>query len=247
MSHPDREKAMVYRDIPRVDAKRIASLQGLTVADLHDALPPAARAAGLLDQSMRAMTPGLRVVGQAVTAFCAPNDSLMTHCALYLAQRGDVLVISNGGVRFGALWGGNVAFDAQAAGLGGAVVEAPVRDLGFIRELKFPVWANSVSVTRSEKNGAGCVNRPISCGGCVINPGDIVVADDDGVLCFSPVHIEALVDQVSKRVRLESELREKLSAGVRLFETQNFGALLQQKGIEIKDGCWNESLSCDKP
>ena len=240
MTTPNNQEAAIYRDIPRVDAALIASLHGLTVADLHDALPPAARSAALLDQSIRIMTPGLRTVGQAVTALCAPNDSLMAHCALYVARRGDVLVISNGGAPIGALWGGNVAYDAKAVGVAGAVVEAPIRDVAFIRELQFPVWANAVSVSRAEKHGIGFVNQPVSCGGRIVNPGDIIVADDDGVLCFSPVHIETLVDRVQQRVRDERELRKRIASGARLFETQNFQELLKAQGIELKDGCWGD-------
>jgi 4-hydroxy-4-methyl-2-oxoglutarate aldolase len=232
------ENATIYRDIPRTHADSLARLHGLSVADLHDALPPTARSAGLLDQSIRPITPGLRSCGRAITAFCAPGDSLMTHCALYLARPGDVLIISNGGVPNGALWGGNVSFDAKAFGLAGAVVDGPVRDVAFNRELQYPLWASSVSVSRAEKKGHGYVNLPVSCGGRIVNPGDIVVADDDGVLVFSPEHIEVIVDQVRSRSRDEAEMHRRISAGERLFDTQNFAQLLKDKGIAIQDGDW---------
>lgn len=231
-------RAKIYRDIPRIDAEVIASLRDLGVADLHDALSPAERSAGLLNSSIRPIVPGVRVCGQAVTAFCAPGDSLMAHCALYLARPGDVLVISNGGVPHGALWGGYVAFDAKTFGIAGTIVDAPVRDTAFIRELGYPVWASSVSVSRAGKTGEGYVNLPVSCGGSLINPGDIIVADDDGVLAFSPQHVQAMVNAVRSRAQMESELRRRMQAGERLFETQKFGALLESQGIAIEEGHW---------
>jgi 4-hydroxy-4-methyl-2-oxoglutarate aldolase len=237
------ENAIIYRDIPRIDATLLARLHGLGVADLHDALPPIARAAGLLGSSMRPITQGLRMCGQAVTAFCAPGDSLMSHCALYLAHPGDVLVVSNGGAATGAVWGGNMAIDAKAAGIAGAVVDGPVRDVGTFRDLHFPVWASSVSVSRAEKLGRGHVNVSVACGGCVVNPGDIVVADDDGVLVFPPQHIGAVAEAVGVRAREETELHQKIQRGGRIFEIMDFGRLLECKGIKVREGFWSNGDS----
>jgi 4-hydroxy-4-methyl-2-oxoglutarate aldolase len=231
-------KAKIYREIPRADGSLIASLRGLTVADIHDALTPEARSAGLMNQSMRPVTPGLRICGQAMTAFCALGDSLMVHCALYLAQPGDVLVISSGGVPHGALWGGNVAFDAKAHGLAGTIVDAPVRDVAAIRELRYPAWASSIAVTRLEKMGQGFVNLPVACGGCLVRPGDVIVADDDGVLAFSPLFIPQIVSSVQDRARREAQVRRRIEAGERLFETQDFAKLLEDSGAEVCDGSW---------
>jgi len=233
------EQSKVYRDIPRVAPDLVACLRDLTVADLHDALSPVARGAGLLSARMRPIAPALRAYGQAVTAFCTPGDSLMAHCALYLARPGDVLVLSNGGVPYGALWGGHMAFDAQAFGLAGCIVDGPVRDVAYLRELQYPVWASSISVSRTEKWGRGTVNMPVPCGDCVVNPGDIVVADDDGVLVFGPEKIETLVSKVCNRLRSESDIRRQIKAGRRLFETQKFADLLETRGIAIEDGHWN--------
>jgi 4-hydroxy-4-methyl-2-oxoglutarate aldolase len=228
----------VYRDVPRVDPDLIARLRELTVADLHEALPAAARDAGLLSPRVRAIVPGIRTYGQAVTAYCTPGDSLMAHCALYVARPGDVLVLSNGGVPTGAMWGGHMAFDAQTFGLAGSVIDGPVRDVADLRELRYPVWASSTSVSRAEKLGAGYVNMPVSCGSCVINPGDIVVADDDGVLVFGPENIEPLVGEVRSRLRRRSNIRPQIKEGQRLFDTQKFGDLLETHGIAIQDGHW---------
>jgi len=232
------ESVRVYRDIPRAAPDLMASLRELTVADLHDALSPAARAAGLLNPGMRPIVSGMRAYGQAVTAFCTPGDSLMAHCALYLARAGDVLVLSNGGVATGALWGGYVALDAKTSGLAATIVDGPVRDVASCRELQYPVWASSISVSRAEKLGRGYVNLPVPCGGCLVNPGDIVVADDDGVLVFGPQTLEPLLSAVRGTLRRQSPLRGRIMKGERLFETQNFGALLETHGIVIQDGHW---------
>lgn len=208
------------------------------MADIHDALPQAVRSTGLLDPSMRAITPGLSACGQSVTAFCEPGDSLMSHCAAYLARPGDVLVISNGGTARGALWGGHLAFDAKVVGLAGTIVDAPIRDTHSIRRLQYPLWATGVSVSRSEKNGYGYVNMPVTCGGKIINPGDIIVADDDGVLAFPPSYIASIVATVRAKARDDADIRRRVEKGERLFDTQGFGQLLAMKGIQILDRVW---------
>jgi 4-hydroxy-4-methyl-2-oxoglutarate aldolase len=235
---PD-ESSRVFRDIPRVRAEQLADLRGLAMADVHDALPPAVRSAGLLHAGIRPLTPGLRACGQAVTAYCAPGDSLMSHCAAYLAQPGDVLVITNGGVAYGALWGGHMAFDAKTFGLAGTVADAPIRDSASLREIEYPVWARGVSVSRTEKRGLGCVNMPIACGGASVNPGDIVVADDDGVLVFAPMFIDSIVKKVRHKSHEDAAIRRRVAGGERLFDTQGFRLLLEQNGVAIHDGTWH--------
>jgi 4-hydroxy-4-methyl-2-oxoglutarate aldolase len=228
-----------YRDIPRADAGLLARLQGFSVADLHDALSSGARGASLLDHAVRPITEGARVCGQAVTAFCAPGDSLLAHVALYVARPGDVLVLCNGGIEPAALWGGNMAFDAKALGVAGAVIDAPIRDVGSIRALKFPTWASSVSAVRADKKGVGAVNVPVVCGGKTINPGDVVVADDDGILVFSPTHLDEIADAVSRRLDDEARLRGRIETGQRIFEIAGLDRLLKDRGVAIEERAWN--------
>lgn len=231
------QPATIYREIPRIDEELLESVRAFSVADLNDVLTPLTRDAALLPRLLQPLIPGRRVCGQAITAYSASGDGLISHCALYLARRGDVLVIASGSSSC-AVWGGAVAFDAKTLGLAGAVVYGAVRDVGQIREMGFPTWMRLASASRSEKKGEGCINTPIHCGDTVVNPGDIVVADDDGVMAFSPSHIRALVDQAKRKRDSESAMRKRVEAGERLFKVARFDELLASNGIEIKDGCW---------
>jgi len=231
------EPTTIYREIPRIPGEWLESIRGCSVADLNDALPPPIRDAALLPSSLQSLVPGTRICGQAITAQSATGDGLISHCALYLARRGDVLVISSEGSD-SAMWGGAVAFDAKTLGLAGAVVYGAIRDVGVIREMRFPTWMRLASASRSEKKGQGYVNTPIACGTTIIHPGDIVVADDDGVLAFAPSHIDKLVEQVRRKREAESEMRRRVESGERLFKVARFDELLAANGIEIKDGHW---------
>lgn len=234
------DTAVIYREIPRRAAELLAGLRGLGVADVYDALPPAARETCLMDGFIPPVTHGLKAHGQAITAFCPQGDSLMSHCALYLARPGDVIVISNGGVSRGAVWGAAMTHDATVTGIAGAIIDAPVRDVALTREMQFPLWARAVSAAPGEKSGEGYVNMPVSCGGRTVNPGDIVIADDDGVLVFSPDHIEAVLQTTSRILQRQADLRHRIARGERLFETQNFAQLLGAKQIEIRAECWRD-------
>ncbi len=152
---------VIYRKIPRVDPALIESLRGIPVADLHDEMSAVDRKTRLMHHTMRPVVPELSFVGTAVTAFNSPGDNLMMHAALYYAEQGDVLVVSNGGEVNGSLWGGNAAIQAQRSGVQALVADGPIRDVTQIRELRFPVYATSISVTRPMKQAPGTVNVPI--------------------------------------------------------------------------------------
>jgi 4-hydroxy-4-methyl-2-oxoglutarate aldolase len=215
---------LLYRDILR--------------ADIADALPPAVRSAGLLRPELRPLLVERRIFGPAVTAYCAPGDSVMSHCALYFSKPGDVLVISNGGVPEGAIWGGTMAVEAKRVGVAGVMVDGPVRDVETFRALPLPVWASAVSASRAEKRGRGYVNQPVSCGGCVVNPGDIVVADDDGILAFAPRYLESIVAATRQRKTKDAALLEKMKAGERIYDIIGIGSVLQAAGADIREGIW---------
>src|SRR5581483_3780491 len=131
---------------------------------------------------MRPVRIGQRAAGPAVTAFSFPGDNLMQHLALSLAEPGDIVVI-NAFWSFAPNWGGGGTMWGKPNGIGGAIVDGPVRDTEDIVRFEFPVWSTRIAPGAVNKGaGAGAVNVPISCGGVVVNPGDVVVADDDGVI-----------------------------------------------------------------
>jgi 4-hydroxy-4-methyl-2-oxoglutarate aldolase len=227
---------MIYRDIPRIDSQLIAGLRGLAVADISDVLPATVGAAGLMRRSIGSVTPGLSVCGQAVTAFCAMGDGLIAHTALFLAKAGDVLVLSDGaGETRAALCGGNAAVDAKAQSIAGAVVDGAVRDVDTLRALAFPTWARAVTAAHGEKAGHGWVNKPISCGGVIVHPGDIVIGDDDGIIVFPPSYAEFVATEVRRIKERDAGVYKRIKAGERIFSIAKF-----DEKVAIRDGHWTD-------
>jgi 4-hydroxy-4-methyl-2-oxoglutarate aldolase len=222
-------------------------LRGLTVADLSDALSGAGHPPRLLGQSLWSLTSGARICGQAVTAFCAKGDGLMSHCALFLAHPGDVLVLADGGSGDAALFGGNMAIDARALGVAGIIVDGPVRDVSRMRALKLPLWARSTSPRRGAKKGEGSVNMPLSCAGALVNPGDIIVADDDGILALAPFHIDEIVHAVQRKLVEESALARRIEQGERIFRIAGLDKLLEQMRVSIEPTHWIPPLPSNAP
>ncbi|HEY2050381.1 MAG TPA: RraA family protein [Caulobacteraceae bacterium] len=225
---------LIYRDIVRIDPALLDAIRGMSVADICDTLPAPISASALMHRSIRAITPGLRSCGQAITAFAANGDGLIPHVALYVAQAGDVLVLSNGPQESdSALCGGNAALDAKAKGVAGAVCDGAVRDVAALREMGFPTWGKAVTGAHGGKEGVGWVNKAVSCGGVIVKPGDIVVADDDGVIAFSPAYAEFVVKEVGRLQQRDAMVKARIANGERLFEMANFG-----EKVEIQDGVW---------
>lgn len=232
--------SVIYSDIPSCDPKLIEKLRTLSVADLSDAISAKAGGQRILNERIRSVIPGERLCGQAVTAFCEPGDGLMSHCALYLAKAGNVLILSNLGSADGAIWGGNMAIDAKSIGLAGIVCDGAIRDTALIRELKVPTWASATSFKKPAKAGRGSVNVPVECGGVLVAPGDIVVADDDGILVLSPSEAEAIIAIAQDRIEEERVLRLRISRGERLFEAAGLRQMLDDYGFRIRQGCWSD-------
>jgi 4-hydroxy-4-methyl-2-oxoglutarate aldolase len=225
---------LIYRDIVRIDPSLLDAIRGMSVADICDVLPATVSASALMHRSIRALTPGLATCGQAITGFAANGDGLIPHIALHVAQAGDVLVLSNGPQESGsALCGGNGGLDAKTKGVAGAVCDGAVRDVAALREMGFPTWAKSATAAHGGKDGVGWVNKPVSCGGVIVKPGDIVVADDDGVIAFSPAYAEFVVKEVGRVQARDAMVKARIASGERLFEMANFG-----EKVEIQNGVW---------
>jgi 4-hydroxy-4-methyl-2-oxoglutarate aldolase len=229
----------IFRSIPRCDDSVLLSLEGFGVADLQDAMDPQWRQPSLMNAEMRPVNPGVRILGRAVTAFNAPGDNLMMHCGLSVAQSGDVLVVSNGGVPHGALWGENAALFATRRGLAGVIVDGPIRDTDALRRLRFPVWSTLVSVSTPGKAKLGSVNVPLTCAGVLVRPGDIVVADGDGVIVLRPELVGPIVERATTRAQKDAAMQAAVSAGTSIFEHAGMDGILRELGTDIEDGTWN--------
>lgn len=226
----------VYLGVDRVDAEICAAARAVSVSDLHEALGPVAGRAATMSAAMRPVSRGLRIAGPAVTALCAPGDNLMMHRALYLARHGDVLVVQAGGT--GAQWGDVAAQYARHKGLEGVVVDGYVRDTDAMEALRFPVWSTLVGPSSPGKCGAGLVNAPIVCAGVRVEPGDLVVADGDGVIVIPRAEAAAAVERATQRMRNEDALVARILAGEHPWHFGGAADGYAKLDVEEIDGPW---------
>lgn len=231
-------KPVIYNRIPAVDAALLDRAAQFGVADLHEGLGAVAGRMCLMSPAMRPLASGQRLCGQAVTAWNYPGDNLMIHAALNVAGPGQVLVLTNGGSPQGALWGDVACGFAVKKGLGGAVIHGATRDTDAIRALGFPVWTTAISVEHPEKRGPGAVNVPVVVDGVLVEPGDVIVGDADGVLVIPRALLEATVAKAELRAEAEKVFRMRIAAGETLLEILGMGAVIEAAGIDQIDATW---------
>jgi 4-hydroxy-4-methyl-2-oxoglutarate aldolase len=217
---------IIYLDFPHPDPALTAAYAQLGVADIHEGMAEDR----VLTAEVHAILPGAHTVGPALTVLCAAGDTLMMHRALALSRPGDVMVIVTDRPTSSGMWGNLVTTCARARGLAGVVVDGPVRDVGAIREMHFPVWARSISPLRSTRKGPGCINVPISCGGVAIYPGDLIAADDDGVVVVPAAQLEDVLQKARLRGQRETDAMPHLTQGVTPYEVWGMEQYLRAAG-----------------
>lgn len=196
----------------------------LSVCQVLDALG----ASWPVETSIRPTDPSFRLCGPALTALCAPDDNLSLHHALYLAQPGQVLVVSCPGGTDVALWGELMSVSAKARGLAGTILDAPARDPLEISALGYPVFARSIHPRRAAKQRYGAVGVTVQCGVLKVASGDIIMADVNGIVALSAADLPRAVEGGRAIVSREEELRGKLERGNTMFEIQGLQALLPE-------------------
>jgi len=224
--------------IPLPDPALVAEAAKYALADLHESLGAVQGRMALMSSRMRPLLQGRRISGAAVTSYNFPGDNLMIHVALNVAERGQILVLANGGGTQGALWGDVACTFAAQKGVAGVVADGPVRDIDALREMDFPVWATSISPSHPEKRGPGSVNVPIVVDGVLVEPGDVIVADGDGVLAIPQAHLARTLEGARQRAEREIAIRERIKAGESLFEILNMQAAVEGAGIRQVDATW---------
>ena len=229
---------VVYTKVPRTDPALVAAAAGFGVADLHEALGPVDGRAMLMSPRMRPLDPTLKIAGAAVTVLNYPGDNLMMHQALFLAETGQVLVMTAGGGAIGAQWGELAGIEAQTKGLAGLILDGAVRDTQALIAMGFPVWSTAIHASHPEKRGPGAVNIPIVVDGVTVHPGDIVVADADGVLGIPPVHLRHALEGAQRRQDKEADMKRRIVAGEHLHDMLGLGKAVAASGVEVRDMNW---------
>jgi 4-hydroxy-4-methyl-2-oxoglutarate aldolase len=218
---------VVVRKIERADAALVAELGRFGTATVHEAIGRR----GFVGPELRPIQQGVRLAGTAVTVSSHPGDNLMVHAAVEVCEEGDVLVVTTTAPSTHGMFGELLATSLLARGVRALVVDAGVRDTAELREMGFAVWARHVSCEGTVKASAGSVNVPVVLGGVVVRAGDVVCADDDGVVVVPRGEAAGVVSQCEDRLAREDATRARLAAGELGLDIYDLRAKLDSLGV----------------
>lgn len=217
----------VVQNIQRPDPKLIEEFKNYDVSTVYEAQGKQ----GLLGHQLKPVQEGKLICGPAVTAICYAGDNLMIHAAVEVCKPGDILVITTIGEGVHGMIGELIVRALMKRGVQGVVIDAGIRDVKQIRELGFPVWSKAVYSEGTTKTRGGWVNAPAVCAGTQVNPGDLIMADDDGIVVIRKEDVKSSLEAAKNRVEKEKGTKEKIENGELSVDFYNLRETLQKENV----------------
>ena len=218
----------VVTGIPTIPTETVTRYEKLSVATVHEAQGRV----GLLSPEIRPIKAGLKLVGRAVTVFATPGDNVMIHVAMEQCEPGDVMVVAVNSRSECGYFGDLLATLMQARGIAGLVIDSGVRDLADLRQMGIPVFSRCISAQGTVKETLGDVNVPVVCGGQVINPSDLIIGDDDGVVVVRRHELDSVAQKSEAREDKEAAIRAKYRDGTLGLDMNNMRQRLLDMGLQ---------------
>ena len=224
-------KTVAIRNIARADSAAIDRLGAFGVATAHEAMGRS----GLMQPYMRPIYPGAAAAGSAITVLAHPGDNWMLHVAVELCRPGDLLVVACSAENTDGMFGELLATSLKAHGVRGLVIDAGCRDVSALREMAFPVWSKAISAKGTVKATVGAVNVPVVCAGAIVHAGDVIVADDDGVVVVPRGSVTKVAADCEARIAKEAINRKRLASGELGLDIYDMRGKLAAAGLTYLD------------
>jgi 4-hydroxy-4-methyl-2-oxoglutarate aldolase len=217
----------VLKNIDRADPELVEKYRNLDVSTVYEAQGKQ----GLMNYQLQPILSNKLIVGPAVTAVCYAGDNLMIHAAVEVCKPGDILVITTIGENVAGMIGELIVKALMKQGVQGVIIDSAIRDVTRLRELGFPVWSKAVHSAGTNKSKGGWVNAPTVCAGAIVNPGDLIMADDDGVVVVKKEDLQDSYDSSIKRLEKEEQTKEKIDSGELSVDFYNLREVLAKENV----------------